>query len=206
MNAYRTVAAPGAESLYSEKRSRFIGQAFPAESPEEALALIEGVRRRYNDARHLCWAWRLGTEDDPVERFNDDGEPSGSAGKPILGQIVSRDLRNVLVTVVRYYGGVNLGTGGLAVAYKTAAGDALDRSDIREVTLYARYRLSFPFDLINPVMMFLRSSGAETEAADADLSGHLLTVRVPNALRERFLSDASRLYKLRLTELTSPTP
>ena len=197
MNVYRTIQAESPQSLYTEKRSRFIGCAFPAETPEQALSAVAEVRSRYNDARHVCWAYRLGTDDEPVERSNDDGEPSGSAGKPILGQLISRDLRNVVVAVVRYYGGVNLGTGGLAVAYKTAAGEALDKTDIREVTLYKRYRLRFPFDLINPVMMLLRDTDAEMNAPqDADAEGHIWQIRVPNARNGYFEEKARQLYRL----------
>ncbi len=199
MNAYRTIAGAGSESLYTEKRSRFIGRAFPASSVEDAMGIVAEVKKEYNDARHVAWAYRLGTDDEATERASDDGEPSGSAGKPILGQIISRDLRNVAVTVVRYYGGVNLGTGGLAVAYKTAAGDALDLCEVRPVTLYARYRLRFPFDLINPVMMLLRSTGAETEKSDTDTEGYLWDIRVTREGREAFEKEASALYRLSLT-------
>lgn len=199
MNAYRTIAEAGSESLYREKRSRFIGRAFPASTVEEAMGIVAEVKKAYNDARHVAWAYRLGTDDEAIERASDDGEPSSSAGKPILGQIISRDLRNVAVTVVRYYGGVNLGTGGLAVAYKTAAGDALDLCEVRPVTLYARYRLRFPFDLINPVMMLLRSTGAETEKSDTDTEGYLWDIRVAREGREAFEKETSALYRLSLT-------
>ena len=203
MNAYRTIAEAGSESLYTEKRSRFIGRAFPTSSAEKALEIVAEVKKKYNDARHVAWAYRLGTDDEAMERSSDDGEPSGSAGKPILGQIISRDLRNVVVTVVRYYGGVNLGTGGLAVAYKTAAGEALDLCEILGVTLYERYRLRFPFDLINPVMRLLRSSGAETEQSDTDTEGYLWDIRVARVGKEAFEKEASLLYKLSLTPITA---
>ena len=197
MNSYLTISAAGEESLYTEKRSRFIGRAFPAETAEEALALVAEVRKKYRDARHTCWAYRLGTDDEAEDRANDDGEPSGSAGKPILGQIISRDLRNVVVVVVRYYGGVNLGTGGLAVAYKTAAGEALDLCRTKEVTLYECYRLRFPFDYINPVMMLLRKAEAVIkEDSEADESGFIWEVEIPKANAPSFEEEAGRLYRL----------
>lgn len=198
MNTYRTLFTPGEESLYTEKRSRFIGQAFPATSPEEAIAVVEDVRKKYNDARHVCWAWRLGTDDVAVERSSDDGEPSGSAGKPILGRLISHDVRNVVLTVVRYFGGVKLGTGGLAVAYRTTADEALEKSDVREVILYEHYALAFPFELINPVMMLLRETGAEVTKSDADVHGHLYEVRVAREGKSYFEESAGRLYLLTL--------
>ena len=197
MNSYRTISAPGEESYYTEKRSRFIGRAFPAETPEEALSLVSEVRKKYKDARHVCWAYRLGTDEEAEERPNDDGEPSGSAGKPILGQIISRDLRNVVVAVVRYYGGVNLGTGGLAVAYKTASGEALDLCETKEVTLFDRYELRFPFELINPVMMLLRKVSAVTvDDTRADEKGYSWDIDIPRAFVPTFEEEAPRLYRL----------
>lgn len=200
MNAYRTIASP-ASAQYTEKRSRFIAHAVPVSTVEEAMARVEEYRKEYYDARHVCWAYRIGHEDEAEERSNDDGEPSGTAGKPILGQLLSYDLRDVLVVVVRYFGGVKLGTGGLIVAYRTAAAEALGEAEVQEHTLYTSYTLRFPYELINPVMMLLREHEVETLGNDADLEGYIWTVRVPNAGHLAFEEAAKRLYQLRVTAL-----
>ena len=204
MTRYTTISAPGDESLYTEKRSRFIGRALPVRTVEEALAAVEEVRAKYRDARHVCWAFRLGHEPEAAERSNDDGEPSGTAGRPLLGRLIAADLRDVLVVVVRYYGGINLGTGRLAVAYRTAAEAALATAPRLTVTLTARYRLTFPFDLINPVMMLLRVAGAEVQSRDSDEEGHLWTVTLPLEREESFVKDGRNLYRLTIEQLTPP--
>ncbi len=195
MNSYRTIVAP-TTAQYTDRRSRFIAHALPVTSVSEAMERIEAFRREYYDARHVCWAYRIGRSEEPEERSNDDGEPSGTAGKPILGQLISYDLRDLLVVVVRYFGGVKLGTGGLIVAYRAATVAALDTADIVEYTLYTRYRLCFPYDLINPVMMILREYAAETIDNDADLDGYIWRVRIPNARCEEFEEAAGQLYQL----------
>lgn len=200
MNAYRTIAEAAA-AQYTEKRSRFIAHAVPVSTVEEAMERIDGFRKEYYDARHVCWAYRIGHEDEAEERSNDDGEPSGTAGKPILGQLLSYDLRDVLVVVVRYFGGVKLGTGGLIVAYRTAAAEALGAAEVLEHTLYTSYTLRFPYELINPVMMLLREHEVETLGNDADLEGYIWTVRVPNAGHLAFEEAAERLYQLRVAAL-----
>jgi len=130
MDSYRIIAAPS-EGQYTEKRSRFLAFARPIASEEEARAIVKDFQNRYHDARHVCFAYVLGT-DAEVFRANDGGEPSGTAGRPILGQIRSLELTNVLVVVVRYFGGIQLGAANLGVAYKTAARAALDAAEVRE--------------------------------------------------------------------------
>lgn len=202
-HSYRTIAAE-AEGLYTEKRSKFIAHALPVTTTEEALALIEEMRKRYYDARHVCWAYRIGKHQ-IEERANDDGEPSSTAGKPILGQIHSQDLTDILITVTRYFGGVKLGTGGLIVAYRTAAAEALANAEITEHTLYTRYRLTFPFALINPVMMMLRDTGAETLGNDATTEGHIWDIQIANALEQDFLQAVGEMYQVSCTPLDPPT-
>ena len=128
IDEYKTITNEG-EGTYTEKRSKFLAFSHHVESVDEVKELIQQYRKKYYDARHVCYAYVLGPERD-VFRANDDGEPSSTAGKPILGQINSRELTDVLVVVVRYYGGVNLGTGGLIVAYRTAADEALEASNV----------------------------------------------------------------------------
>ena len=127
-DTYRTLTTPG-EAIYTEKRSKFLAFAHHITNEEEAKEILQTIRKRYYDARHICYAYVLGFEGEHT-RSNDDGEPSGSAGKPILGQLRSAEITFTLVAVVRYFGGVKLGTGGLAVAYKTAAAEAISNAII----------------------------------------------------------------------------
>ena len=152
---YKTITEVIGEGFYSEKRSKFLAFAHHVETIDEIKDILASYRKKYYDARHVCYAYVLGA-DKADFRANDDGEPSSTAGKPILGQINSYDLTNVLVIVVRYYGGVNLGTGGLIVAYRTAAADALDHatSETRLVEEVITY--SFPYPMMNAVMRVIK--------------------------------------------------
>lgn len=199
VHSYRTISSPS-EGLYTEKRSKFISHALPVSSESEAMVLIDEFRKKYYDARHVCWAYRVGKYE-MEERANDDGEPSSTAGKPILGQIHSHELTDVLIIVIRYFGGVKLGTGGLITAYKSAAAEAINNNTIEERILYTRFKLQFPFDLINPVMMLLKNHDAETIGNDADVNGHIWIVRVSNAIVDEFEAAAEALYQLRLEEI-----
>lgn len=147
---YQTIAQP-TEGIYKEKGSKFLSFAFPVFEVEEAMAKVESFRKQYHDARHVCYAYTVGIETEQT-RANDDGEPSGTAGRPILGQIRSFGLHNVLIIVVRYFGGVLLGTGGLTVAYKTAAGEALSVADIIEKTVDAEVAFHYDYVYMNDVM------------------------------------------------------
>jgi uncharacterized YigZ family protein len=152
---YQTITAKTGEGYYTEKRSKFLAFAHHVETVEEIKEIVDDYRRRYYDARHVCYAYMLGA-DRKEFRANDDGEPSSTAGKPILGQINSLLLTDVLVVVVRYYGGVNLGTGGLIVAYRTAAADALAHSEIvtRQVEELVTYE--YPYVMMNNVMRIVK--------------------------------------------------
>ena len=143
------------EGCYTEKRSKFLAFAHHIESVDEAKDIIAVYRRKYYDARHCCYAYMLGPERTEF-RANDDGEPSSTAGKPILGQINSAELTDVLIVVVRYYGGVNLGTGGLIVAYRAAAADAIANSkiEIRQVEEIVKYDFTYP--MMNDVMHIVK--------------------------------------------------
>lgn len=143
------------EGYYTEKRSKFLAFAHHIESVDEVKEIIAVYRRKYYDARHCCYAYMLGPERTEF-RANDDGEPSSTAGKPILGQINSAELTNVLIVVVRYYGGVNLGTGGLIVAYRAAAADAIANSkiEIRQVEEIVKYDFTYP--MMNDVMHIVK--------------------------------------------------
>ena len=143
------------EGYYTEKRSKFLAFSHHVESVDEVKDIIAAYRKKYFDARHVCYAYVLGPERD-VFRANDDGEPSSTAGKPILGQINSCGLTDVLVVVVRYYGGVNLGTGGLIVAYKTAAAEALSAAEVVTKQVEEVVTFSFPYVMMNSVMRVVK--------------------------------------------------
>lgn len=143
------------EGYYSEKRSKFLAFAHHVSDVDEVKGIIEQYRKKYFDARHVCYAYMLGAERLQF-RVNDDGEPSGTGGKPILGQINSNELTDVLVVVIRYYGGVNLGTGGLIVAYRTAAAAAIADSTIVTRQVEELVKFSFPYVMMNSVMRIVK--------------------------------------------------
>ena len=153
-DSYKTIEYP-AEGYLTEKKSKLISHIVPVKSAEEVKEIVEEHRKKYYDARHVCWAYMLGWERDEF-RANDDGEPSGTAGKPILGQINSAELTDVLILVVRYFGGTLLGTGGLIRAYKEAATDAIANAVIVEKTVDDLITLSFEYPLLNDVMRVLK--------------------------------------------------
>lgn len=154
MDNYKTIKNPS-EGFYAEKRSKFFAFAHHVESPEDVKELLAGYRKKYYDACHICWAYRLGV-DGEQHRINDDGEPSSTAGKPIYGQLLSRDLTDIVVFVVRYYGGVNLGTSRLIVAYREAAASALDNAEIEERHVETIITYSFPYSMMNDVMKVVK--------------------------------------------------
>lgn len=154
MAEYLTIAAP-AEAQYTDKRSRFLAFAMPVHDAAEARAAVADLQRRYHDARHVCWAYMLGSARTDF-LSNDNGEPSGTAGKPILGQINSLGLTDVLVAVVRYFGGIKLGTSGLIVAYRTAARMALEAAPAVVRHDMARITFHFPYAAMNDAMKLTR--------------------------------------------------
>ena len=151
---YKTIDVQG-EGIYSEKRSKFLAFAIPVLTLDDVKREVEAYQKKYYDARHVCYAYRLG-ERRELFRANDNGEPSGTAGKPILGQIDSRELTNVLVIVVRYFGGIKLGTSGLIVAYKAAAAEALDATEHIEKTINEEITLKFSYPLLNDVLRIVK--------------------------------------------------
>lgn len=153
-DVYKTIAAP-AEGQVTEKRSKFLAFAFPVTTVEEVKELVDAHAKTYYDARHVCYAYMLGHER-LVFRANDNGEPSGTAGKPILGQINSNELTDVLIIVVRYFGGVKLGTSGLIQAYKAAAAEAIAAATIIEKTVDEKISFTFEYTLMNQVMRIVK--------------------------------------------------
>lgn len=155
IDEYKTITNKIGEGTYSEKRSKFLAFSHHVETLDEVKQIVASYRKKYYDARHVCYAYMLGAERTEF-RANDDGEPSSTAGKPILGQINSNELTDILIIVVRYYGGVNLGTGGLIVAYKAAAALAIEDSvqEIRQVEELVKY--DFPYVMMNDVMRVVK--------------------------------------------------
>ncbi|MBR1946843.1 MAG: YigZ family protein [Bacteroidaceae bacterium] len=153
-DTYKTIEEQG-EGIYTEKRSKFLAFAIPVTTIEKVKEQVDAYQKKYYDARHVCYAYRLG-ERGEQERSNDNGEPSGTAGKPILGQIHSKELTNVLVIVVRYFGGVKLGTSGLIVAYRLAAAEALEAVPHIEKTINSEITLRFSYPLLNDVLRIVK--------------------------------------------------
>lgn len=187
---YKTIGRVG-EGTYSEKRSKFLAFTHHVESEDEVKQILTAYRKKYYDARHVCYAYMLGA-DRAVFRANDDGEPGSTAGKPILGQINSNELTDILIVVVRYYGGVNLGTGGLIVAYKTAAAEAIAASEVvtRQVEEIVTY--DFPYVMMNDVMRIVKEMQPRIVSQNYDNTCEIkLSIRKSEAERLR-----SRLAKL----------
>lgn len=152
---FLTITDTPAEGFYSEKRSKFLAFAFHVTSEEEVKQYVAEFRKKYYDARHVCWAYMLGADRTDF-RANDDGEPSSTAGKPILGQINKNELTDILIIVVRYYGGVNLGTSGLIVAYRTAAAEAIANTEIVSQFVEEEVVFDFPYIMMNDVMKIIK--------------------------------------------------
>ena len=157
IDTYHTISKPS-KGLFKDRGSRFIAIAAPVRDQDEIKAILESYRKEYHDARHHCYAWMIGLEREHW-RANDDGEPSGTAGKPILGQINSANLTNIIIVVIRYFGGTLLGTSGLINAYRSAASDAIKNAEVIECTVNAFYRIMFPYASVNDVMRIAREEG-----------------------------------------------
>lgn len=165
-DTYLTISAPS-EAIFTEKRSKFLAFAYPVATVEEVKEHVAALSKKYYDARHVCYAYMLGPERKEF-RANDNGEPSGTAGKPILGQINSLELTDVLVCVVRYFGGIKLGTSGLIVAYRQAARDCLDSAEIIQLHQTATIAFSYPYMAMNDVMRLTKMDGVEMLSSTFD--------------------------------------
>ncbi len=153
-DTYRSLEKP-AEGVFRDRNSRFLAFGFPVSTSEEINGILEGIRKKYHDARHHCYAYRLGIAKD-IYRMNDDGEPSGTAGKPIFGQLLSHDLTDTLAVVTRYFGGTLLGTGGLINAYRSATENMLSHATIINKFVEDHFQMSFPYNRLNAVMKILK--------------------------------------------------
>lgn len=194
-DTYNTIAGP-AEGLYKEKGSKFLAFAYPVASTDEVKSHLERLRKEYFDARHHCYAYILGSNKE-AWRANDDGEPSGTGGRPIYGQLLSADLTNTLIVVVRYFGGILLGASGLANAYKAAARDAISHAQIVECTIDITYRLSFQYPLMNDVMRILKELGLTPKNQQFELDCRL-DVAVRQSQSVRAYDTLAKLYGLKI--------
>ncbi len=189
-DTYKTIESPS-EGYFTEKRSRFISFAIPVRTVEEVKSVVASLRKEYYDARHVCWAYMLGA-DRKTYRANDDGEPSSTAGKPILGQINSNELTDILVVVVRYFGGIELGTSGLIVAYRTAASNAISAATIVEKTVDEEIIVAFEYPYLNSIMRIIKEDHPTIVAQRFDMDCEMtLRIRKGEASRLR-----SRLLKV----------
>ena len=197
IDSYRTITALS-EGTYSEKRSKFLAFAIPVRSAEEVKQIVAEYQKKYYDARHVCYAYMLGAERAEF-RANDNGEPSGTAGKPILGQINSNELTDILVIVVRYFGGVKLGTSGLIVAYRLAAAEAIAAAEIIEKTVDEEITFYFEYPFMNDVMRIVKEEAPDivSQGYDNDCS---MTLRIRKASMPKLKARLEKVSSLRFEE------
>lgn len=195
---YKTIDFPSEEVLLKEKNSKFFGYAFPVTSEEDVKENLERLRKEHFSARHWCYAYQIGTEKIQY-RANDDGEPNNSAGMPIYGQIQSFEVTNVLVVVVRYFGGVKLGVGGLISAYKTAAQMALENATIVEKTINKHFIISFGYAHMNKVMRIIKEKNLQIVSQKMEMDCEIeISIRKKNV--QNLLDTFESLYEIKLTE------
>ena len=195
-DTFRTIAEP-AEGIYTEKRSKFIAIALPVRSVDEVKTHLERYQKEYYDARHVCYAYMLGPERKEF-RANDNGEPSGTAGKPILGKILSNELTDILIVVVRYFGGIKLGTSGLIVAYKAAAAEALSHARVVEKTVDEEVTVLFEYPFMNDVMRIVKEEEPAIVAQNYDMDCSM-TLRIRRSLMEKLRTRLSKVESARLS-------
>jgi uncharacterized YigZ family protein len=184
------------EGIFKDRGSKFLAFAHNVSSEDEIKEILVSYKKRFHDARHHCYAWQIGTNELKFRSF-DDGEPSGTAGKPILNQIQSAELTNIIIVVIRYFGGVLLGTGGLINAYRSAAADALSKAVKEERTILEKWKISFRYELINDVMRIIKEENLqhENQIFDSECSLTLITRR---SFSERVRLRLSRLDSLKI--------
>ena len=194
-DTYRTIRDLS-EGYYTEKRSRFLSFALPVRTPDEVKTQLDIYRKKYYDARHVCWAYMLGP-DRSTFRANDDGEPSSTAGKPILGQINSNNLTDILIIVIRYFGGIELGTSGLIVAYRTAAAEAIAAAHIEERTVDETITITFEYPHLNSVMRIVKEDKPDVLAQSFELTCEM-TLRIRQSRMDALKSRLLKVDSLRI--------
>ncbi|MFT7250633.1 MAG: putative YigZ family protein [Flavobacterium sp.] len=200
-DTYKTISQPSEEILFKEKSSKFFGYAFPINNEDEVKEALELLKKKHKSARHFCYAYQLGTGTISY-RVNDDGEPNNSAGMPIYGQIQSFEVTNVLVVVIRYFGGVKLGVGGLISAYKTAAQMTFEVADIIEKTINVHFMISFDYKDMNKVMRIIKEKNLEMISQKMEMSCEIeISTRKKNA--EDIFDIFSQIYEIIIKEKES---
>jgi uncharacterized YigZ family protein len=202
MHDYFFTLSGTSEGLYKSKGSKFLAFACPVHSEEEIKEILEEKRKEFHDARHHCYAWLLGADGENF-RANDDGEPSNSAGKPILGQIKAFDLTNVLVIVIRYFGGTLLGVGGLITAYKTAGREALAAAKIKKVYIKDTCTLHFKYPDLNPVMRVLKDMDISDYQQEFGIDCKM-NVKVRKSLTQKFVQALAAFPGIKVTRVANP--
>jgi len=187
------------QAIFKEKGSRFLSFAYPVTSPDEIKPIIDSIRKEHHDARHHCYAYMLGRSRE-LWRVNDDGEPSGTAGKPILGQINSFRLTNILIVVTRYFGGTLLGVSGLIHAYRSAAESVIINSEIIELAVLEHFEISFPYESVNDVMKILKEENVFQSGQTIDLVCQM-TIKCRESASERVLHKLSRINGLTINKI-----
>ncbi len=195
---YYTIKGSGS-SQYKEKMSRFLSFALPVKNSEEAKALVKQYQNEYHDSRHVCWAYMIGPERSEWQ-LNDNGEPSGTAGKPILGQINSFNVTDVVIIVVRYFGGIKLGTSGLIAAYREAARLALEDAGIKEMRKMLRVAVSFPYISSEGVMRVAKGDGVEILERNFDNLCHLV-IEFPEGMKDEIIGKISKVEGVVIDEI-----
>ena len=196
-DTYKTITELS-EGIYTEKRSKFIAIAIPVRNVEEIKGYIEQYQKKYYDARHVCYAYMLGHERKDF-RANDNGEPSGTAGKPILGQINSNELTDILIIVVRYFGGIKLGTSGLIVAYKAAATEVIANATIIEKTVDEDITVSFEYPFMNDIMRIVKEEEPETLSQTFDMDC-VMTLRIRKSAMPKMRARLEKVETARIIE------
>lgn len=199
-DSYKTLLNPSEGLIYKEKGSKFLGYAFPVSTEDEIKSHLVNLKKQHHTARHWCYAWRIGC-DDPYYKVNDDGEPHNSAGQPILGQILSFELTNILVVVVRYFGGTKLGVGGLVTAYKTAAQMALENAEIIEKHIEINFRIVVSYEYLNKLMRFIKAHQISILSQKMDIDCEVKFVIRKSEL-EKMEQLISALYYLKSYDIT----
>ncbi|MFT4801150.1 MAG: putative YigZ family protein [Flavobacteriaceae bacterium] len=200
IDVYKTITQPSKEGLFKDRGSKFYGYAFPVSNEEEVKEKIELLKKQHYNARHWCYAWQLGKEYDHY-RANDDGEPSNSAGMPIYGQLQSFNVTNILVVVVRYFGGTKLGVGGLIQAYKTGAKLALEKSVIIEKTINEEFLINFEYPEMNTVMRIIKDENILIINQKMELNCEfIISIRKKDAKKVFDIFDNTYRVSIKITE------
>ncbi|MBQ0767862.1 MAG: YigZ family protein [Bizionia sp.] len=200
-DTYKTITKPSEETLFKEKKSKFFSYAIPVQSEDDVKLALETLRNQHSSAGHCCYAYQLGTHPDKIRyRANDDGEPNNSAGMPIYGQIQSYDVTNILIAVVRYFGGVKLGVGGLISAYRTGAQMALDASHIKTKTINVSYLITFDYKNMNKVMRIIKEKNLKIVDQTLELDCKI-TISVRQKEASKVEASFNSIYEVSIKEL-----